>query len=96
MTIRSYVFRNEEQPSADKVWAVVGETFPAISRATVYNTLNVFVEKGLLSELHFIDGAAGQVHDIPWDEVEVSNNKPLPDFEVIEYQAGVGLRRHSP
>jgi hypothetical protein len=33
------------------VWAVVGENFPAISRATVYNTLNLFTER----QHHFID-----------------------------------------
>jgi Fur family iron response transcriptional regulator len=52
VAVAEYVLRTEEHPSADKVWAVVGENFPAISRATVYNTLNLFVEKGLLRELH--------------------------------------------
>ena len=114
VAIAEYVLRTEEHPSADKVWAVVGESFPAISRATVYNTLNLFVEKGLLRELHlapdsvlfdpnterhhhFIDEATGQIYDIPWDQVEVSNDKPLPDFEVTEYQVVMrGRRRHSP
>ncbi len=35
-------------PSADEVWAKVRKKFPTVSRATVYNTLNLFVEKGLL------------------------------------------------
>jgi Fur family transcriptional regulator, iron response regulator len=52
VAVADYVLRTKEHPSADKVWAVVGENFPAISRATVYNTLNLFVEKGLLRELH--------------------------------------------
>lgn len=52
VAVAEYVLRTEEHPSADRVWAVVGEHFPAISRATVYNTLNLFVEKGLLRELH--------------------------------------------
>src|SRR6187455_1093217 len=52
VTIAEYVLRTEEHPSADKVWAVVGESFQAISRATVYNALNLLVEKGLLRELH--------------------------------------------
>jgi len=47
-----YVLHTTEHPSADKVWADVQENFPMISRATVYNTLNLFVEKGLLRELH--------------------------------------------
>ncbi|MGH9630032.1 MAG: Fur family transcriptional regulator [Bryobacteraceae bacterium] len=113
VAVAEYVLRTEEHPSADKVWAVVGEKFPAISRATVYNTLNLFVEKGLLRELHlapdsvlfdsnterhhhFIDEATGQIYDIPWDQVEVSSNKPLPDFEVTDYQVVMrGRRRHA-
>jgi len=52
VAVATFVLRTKEHPSADKVWAGVRETFPMISRATVYNTLNLFVEKGLLRELH--------------------------------------------
>lgn len=113
VAVAEYVLRTEEHPSADQVWAVVGESFPAISRATVYNTLNLFVEKGLLGELHiapnsvlfdanterhhhFIDEPTGLIYDIPWDQVEVRSNKPLPEFEVTGYQVVMrGRRRRS-
>src|ERR671934_3024157 len=52
VAVAEYVLQTTEHPSADKVWAAVQENFPMISRATVYNTLNLFVEKGLLRELH--------------------------------------------
>lgn len=52
VAVAEYVLHTTEHPSADKVWAGVQEDFPTISRATVYNTLNLFVEKGLLRELH--------------------------------------------
>jgi Fe2+ or Zn2+ uptake regulation protein len=52
IAVAAYVLNNSEHPSADKVWAGVQKNFPMISRATVYNTLNLFVEKGLLRELH--------------------------------------------
>lgn len=52
VAVAEYVLHTTEHPSADKVWAGVQESFPMISRATVYNTLNLFVEKGLLRELH--------------------------------------------
>jgi Fe2+ or Zn2+ uptake regulation protein len=52
VAVAQYVLATAEHPSADKVWASVQESFPMISRATVYNTLNLFVEKGLLRELH--------------------------------------------
>jgi len=40
-----------EHLSADEVLGRVRASFPQISRATVYNTLNLFVEKGLLRQL---------------------------------------------
>lgn len=52
VAVASYVLATGEHPSADLVWKRVQEGFPLISRATVYNTLNLFVEKGLLRALH--------------------------------------------
>ena len=40
-----------EHLSADQVLAIVNERHPETSRATVYNTLNLFVEKGLIREV---------------------------------------------
>ena len=52
VAVASYVLVTDEHPSADLVWKRVREGFPHISRATVYNTLNLFVDKGLLRELN--------------------------------------------
>ena len=52
LAVAEYVLTAEDHPSADRVWRTVAKTFPAISRATVYNTLNLFVLKGLLREVH--------------------------------------------
>jgi Fur family transcriptional regulator, iron response regulator len=110
VAVAEYVLHTAEHPSADKVWARVQENFPMISRATVYNTLNLFVEKGLLRELHlapdsvlfdpnterhhhFIDEDTGRVHDIPWNQINVTNVKPLPGFEIHGYQVVMRGRR---
>jgi Fur family transcriptional regulator, iron response regulator len=113
VAVAEYVLATTEHPSADRVWAAVQENFPMISRATVYNTLHLFVEKGLLRELHlapdsvifdpntdrhhhFIDEATGRIYDVPWNQIEVRNAKPLPGFEVADYQVVMrGRRRHS-
>lgn len=58
VAVAEYVLTTDEHPSADQVFAKVSSNFPMISRATIYNTLNLFVEKGLLRELHI---AAGRV-----------------------------------
>lgn len=110
VAVASWVLQTTEHPSADKVWAGVQKSFPMISRATVYNTLNLFVEKGLLRELHlapdsvlfdpnteqhhhFIDEDTGRIYDVPWNQVEVSRARPLPGFEVHDYQLVMRGRR---
>ena len=51
LAIAQYILCTGEHPSADKVWAKVKEAFPSVSRASVYNTLNLFVAKGLIRRL---------------------------------------------
>jgi Fe2+ or Zn2+ uptake regulation protein len=54
--VAQYVLHTDEHPSADEVWARVKERFPYLSRATVYNTLHLFVEKGLLRQFALTEG----------------------------------------
>jgi Fe2+ or Zn2+ uptake regulation protein len=56
LAVAEYVLETDEHPSAEKVLAEVTAKFPALSRATVYNTLNLFVERGLLRELVLSEG----------------------------------------
>jgi Fe2+ or Zn2+ uptake regulation protein len=56
VAVGEYVLATEAHPSADEVWQEVKRAFPMISRATVYNTLNLFVQKGLLRELVLAEG----------------------------------------
>ncbi len=56
VAVASYVLDTDTHPSAEQVWAQVRSSFPMISRATVYNTLNLFVEKRLLRQLVLAEG----------------------------------------
>lgn len=56
VAVARYVLHTESHPSADEVWQRVKADFPQISRATVYNTLNLFVEKGLLRAFAITEG----------------------------------------
>lgn len=56
VALAEYALRTTDHPSADVVWAKVRAGFPFVSRATVYNTLNLFVEKGLLRALVIAEG----------------------------------------
>jgi Fe2+ or Zn2+ uptake regulation protein len=110
LAVAEYVLQTEEHPSADQVFARVVGTVPMISRATVYNTLNLLVRKGLLRQLvlaegkvvfdpkvephhHFIDDATGQIHDIPWEALDVRRVDALKGVNVREYQVVVRGRR---
>jgi Fur family transcriptional regulator, iron response regulator len=110
VAVAEYVLSTDEHPSADQVWARVKEGLPMLSRATIYNTLNLFVEKGILRELvlaegkivfdpklephhHFLDEDSGQIHDVPWNAIQVRNVDTLKGFEVHEYQVVMRGRR---
>ena len=103
VAIAEYVLHTQDHPSADEVWTRVKKRFPQISRATVYNTLNLMVTERLLKPLtltegrqvfdpntqdhhHFIDEESGEICDIPWDAIRVSNVASLEGFDVTDYQ----------
>jgi Fe2+ or Zn2+ uptake regulation protein len=56
VAVAQYVLATEDHPSADQVFRRVRKGFPMLSRATVYNTLNLFVQKGLLREFILAEG----------------------------------------
>ncbi|HLV67003.1 MAG TPA: transcriptional repressor [Polyangiaceae bacterium] len=56
VAVADYVLFTDEHPSADRVFAKVRKVLPVLSRATVYNTLNLLVRKGLLRELVLAEG----------------------------------------
>ncbi len=57
MAVGEYVLSTKDHPTADAIWTKVSENFPMISRATVYNTLHLFVERGLLKEVRITGGS---------------------------------------
>jgi Fe2+ or Zn2+ uptake regulation protein len=48
IAVAEFVLATSAHPSADEVWEGVRRICPTVSRATVYNTLNLLVDKGLL------------------------------------------------
>ncbi len=56
VAIARYVLHTEDHPSADEVWTRVRRRLPQVSRATVYNTLNLFVDKGLVRRYVLTEG----------------------------------------
>jgi len=56
VAVAQYILHTDDHPSADEVWIRVRKRFPHLSRATVYNTLNLFVEKGLIRQFALTEG----------------------------------------
>lgn len=56
MAVAGYVLSTEDHPVAEQVFTKVRARFPMLSRATVYNTLNLFVRQGLLRALTLDEG----------------------------------------
>ena len=56
IAVAEYVLNTASHPTADEVWMNVRDRCPTLSRATVYNTLNLFAEKGLLKTQRLKEG----------------------------------------
>ncbi len=56
VAVAKYVLHTQQHPSADEVWNRVRKCFPQVSRATIYNTLNLFVDRGLLRQFVLTEG----------------------------------------
>ena len=58
IAVMEFLWGKETHPSADEILEKIHRKYPTISRATVYNTLNLFVEKGLLRQQILKEGTA--------------------------------------
>jgi Fe2+ or Zn2+ uptake regulation protein len=109
IAVARFVLGTDSHPTADEVWAKARRECPTLSRATVYNTLNLLAERGLLKARvikgivvfdphverhhHFVDEGTGRIHDIPWKAVRVTGESSLRGFEVREYEVVMRGRR---
>jgi len=57
VAIAEIVLGTDVHPTAEQVWQQVSQSLPVVSRGTVYNTLNLLTEKGLLRR-HALRGTA--------------------------------------
>jgi len=57
IAVAAYILSATAHPSADEVWEMVRRRCPTLSRATVYNTLNLLAAKGLIRAQVLKEGA---------------------------------------
>jgi Fe2+ or Zn2+ uptake regulation protein len=97
VAVAQYVLNTTAHPTAEKVAAEVRKTFPMISRATVYNTLNLMVEHGLLREFVLDDGTTvfdanvGSHHHFVDDETGRIHDIPWDSLKVSKLEALEGF-----
>lgn len=56
--ILSYLISQMDHPTADDIYKALGDQFPNMSVATVYNNLRLFKEAGLVKELTYGDSSS--------------------------------------
>jgi Fe2+ or Zn2+ uptake regulation protein len=55
LLILEYIVKHKNHPSAEMIFKQISKKIPTLSRTTVYNTLNLFVNKGILTTLKTSD-----------------------------------------
>ena len=102
LAILEYLENNRSHPSAEDIYNALKPHFPSMSFATVYNTLEVLVEKGLVKEISVestkkrFDSFTHPHHHFFCKSckkiIDVENNqnitipKELKDYELSEFQ----------
>ena len=56
IAISRYMLSNHEHPTAQKTYLEVKKTHPTVSLATIYNTIKILKETGLILELNLDQG----------------------------------------
>jgi Fur family peroxide stress response transcriptional regulator len=56
IAIGRYILSNHEHPTAQKAYLEVKKMYPTVSLATVYNTIKILKESGLILELNMPQG----------------------------------------
>jgi Fur family iron response transcriptional regulator len=112
VAIAEFVLHTGSHPSADEVLVQARKRLPGISVATIYNTLNLFVEHGLLrtfslSQNHTVyDACTDPHHHFIDDETGRIHDLPIDavrvshdnfdDFDIREVQVVLRGRSHPP
>jgi Fur family peroxide stress response transcriptional regulator len=82
LAICEFVLSSKEHPTVDQVYRVVQKKHPTLSLATVYQTLHLLTEIGLLQELGFSDGISRyDPNSSPHINIICKNCGKIQDYE---------------
>ena len=74
LAIYKYMATHPTHPTADEIFEALREVIPTLSKTTVYNTLKLFVEHGVVDEV-FIDRMCEGIFIGLMSEI---NGEPVP------------------
>jgi Fur family peroxide stress response transcriptional regulator len=82
LAICEFVLSSKEHPTVDQVYRVVRKESPTLSLATVYQTLHLLTEMGMLQELGFSDGVSRyDPNNSPHINIVCKNCGKIQDYE---------------
>jgi len=55
LRILEYIIKKKDHPSVDRIYKALYRKMPTLSRTTIYNTLNLFTSKKIVSTLTILD-----------------------------------------
>lgn len=55
LKILEFIMKNKDHPTVDKIYRSLSRKIPTLSRTTIYNTLTLFMDKGLVQALAIAD-----------------------------------------
>lgn len=67
ITILRYLIMEKNHPSVDVIYNAIHKEIPTLSRTTVYNTMNLLVEKGIVTALTIKEG------ELVYDYIETAH-----------------------
>ena len=79
-----YILHNFNHITADEIHRLMNQDFARVSRATIYNTLNLFVDIGLLGKLDMASGST--IYDV----------NTVPHHHVVDASSGELMDVHLP
>lgn len=101
LKIFEYLIENKTHPTVDEIYRALNNKIPTLSKTTVYNTLNIFIEKGIARVITIEENETRYDADMShhghfkciecgkvYDipvNLDEKNLEKLKDFEILEY-----------
>ena len=102
LRIAELIMTRREHLSAEQVFGIINQSRPRVSRATVYNTLNLFVDRGLLQTVTSLAGVTLydpntephlHLHDLESDTLHDVPMQVLDGFPLANIASGFTVER---